>query len=150
MKQTDDHMLECFKNFRDAEEREAYVLAKEEEAVSRKKRTSPQAKQQKIFTITLPTPITAATKVKYRVNYDLPKSLGIQGIAITMKQGKNGERVERKEAKIQGRGQLVVEFNIPSNPKDGRISFATWVGAEFDKNIQYYHTDAIPVKYLED
>ena len=150
MKQTDDHMLECFENFSDAEQREAYVLAKEEEAASRKKRNPPQLKKQKVFTITLPTPITAATRVKYRVNYDLPKSLGMQGIAITLKQGKNGERVERQEAKIQGKGQLVVEFNIPSNPKDGRVSFATWVGAEFDKNIQYYHTDSIPVKYLED
>ena len=150
MKQTDDHMLECFENFDDAKARESYVLTQEEEAASRKKQKPPQPKKQRVFTITLPTPITAATKVKYRVNYDLPKSLGMQGIAITLKQGKNGERVERQEGKIQGKGQLVVEFNIPSNPKDGHVSFATWVGSEFDKNIQYYQTDAIPVKYLED
>ncbi|MEC9096849.1 MAG: sulfatase [Planctomycetota bacterium] len=150
MRQTNDHMLDCFENFDDPQARESYVLAKEEEAASRKKRNVPQPKNQKVFTITLPRPITAATKVKYIVRYDLPKNLGSQGIVMTLKQGKNGERVDRKEATIQGKGQLVVEFDIPSNPKDSRVSFATWVGSEFAKNIQYYHSDPIPVKYLDD
>ena len=153
MKQTNDHMLECFREFDDPDARESYVLAWEMKAAARKKnnarsKTPPQ--KTKIFTITLPKPVTAATKVKYVVNYDLPKALGTQGITITLKQGKNAEQVDRKKAEIQGRGQLVVEFDIPSNPKDGRVSFATWVGSEFSKNIQYYHTDAIPVKYLDD
>jgi len=153
MEQTNDHMLECFSKFEDPQAREAYVVAKEQEASVRPKsnapKTSPQVRQ-KVFNVTLPKPLTAATKIKYVVDYNLPKTLESQRIVITLKQGGNGERVDRKEAKIQGKGQLVVEFDIPSNPKDGRISFATWVGPEFSKSIQYYHTDAIPVKFLDD
>jgi len=153
MEQTNDHMLECFRNFNDAQAREAYVVDKEQEASLRQKIKTPKPVppvKQKVFKVTLPKPVTAATKIRYVVDYDLPKMIESQRIVITLKQGKNGERVDRKEAKIRGKGQLVVEFDIPSNPKDGMVSFATWVGAEFDKNIQYYHTDAIPVKFLED
>ncbi|HCA50639.1 MAG TPA: hypothetical protein DEP12_09555, partial [Planctomycetaceae bacterium] len=60
--------------------------------------------------------------------------------------GKCGDRVAREEAKIRGKGKLVVEFKIPDAPVDARVSFATWVGPEYSKNIQFYHTDAIPVK----
>ena len=158
MQETNDHMLDCFKNFDDAKAREAYVLAKEAEAGARKTKNSNPAgnksgqrsAKQKVFTVKLPVPISAGTTVKYVVDYDVPAKLGSQGITITLKQGKAGERVDRKETRIQGKGQLVVEFDIPPDPKDGKVAFATWVGSEYAKNIQFYHTESILVKSKND
>ena len=151
MEDTNDHMLDCYRHFDDAEVREAYVIAKEKEATSRKKENSkgtpkPVNAKQKVFKVTLPTPILAGSNVEYVVNYDIPASLGAQGITITLKQGKAGDRVAREVAMIRGKGKLVVEFKIPDAPVDASVSFATWVGPEYSKNIQFYHTDAIPVK----
>ncbi len=152
MERTNDHMTECFRNFDDPQVREAYVVAKEMEAMARKRTATnaPAAKKQKVFTVTLPEPTTAAARVKFVIEFDLPPAKGVQSITMTLKQGKRGERVERKMATIKGKGKLVAEFDMPTNPVDNRISFAAWVGPEFSKNLQYYHSDPILVKNPDD
>ena len=150
MEDTNDHKLDCYRHFDDAEVREAYVIAKEKEATSRKKENSkgtpkPVNAKQKIFKVTLPTPILAGSNVEYVVNYDIPASLGAQGITITLKQGKAGDRVAREVAMIRGKGKLVVEFKIPDAPVDGESRLQRGLALNI-QNIQFYHTDAIPVK----
>ena len=156
MEKTNDHMLPMYRNRTDAAAREAYVVAMEAASAARgskNKKPKPQGSKpikKDVFSVVFPKHVTAATTVEYSLKHDVPKAYGKVGLTITLKQGNKGARVDRREITVEGKGVLVVKFEIPSNPTDGKVSFAIWAGEDFENKLQYLHSEPVPVKYLDD
>ncbi len=120
---------------------------------SKNKKPKPEGIQpvrKDVFSAVFPKQVTAATTVEYSLKHDVPTAYGKVGLTITLKQGNKGARVDRREITIEGTGTLVVKFKIPSNPTDGKVSFAIWAGEDFENKLQYLHSQPVPVKYLDD
>jgi N-sulfoglucosamine sulfohydrolase len=156
MEKTNDHMLPMYRNRKDADAREAYVVAMEAASSARgskNKKPKPQGPKpvkKDVFNAVFPKEVTAATTVEYSLKHDVPQAYGKVGLTITLKQGNKGARVERREITVEGKGMLVVKFEIPSNPTDGKVSFAIWAGEDFENKLQYLHSQPVTVKYLDD
>jgi hypothetical protein len=103
-----------------------------------------------IFSAVFPKEVAAATTIQYSLKHDVPPAYGKVGLTITLKQGNKGARVDRHELTIEGQGTLVVKFDVPANPTDGKVSFAIWAGRDFENKLQYLHSQPVPVKYLDD
>jgi N-sulfoglucosamine sulfohydrolase len=152
---TGDHMLETFRKRDDPEAREAYVLAKEEEASARRaknrkaKKANPnrkrKAKQSDLISLRLPRSVTAGEEVVLHVDYAVPESLGEQLVHVTVKGGMEPNRIDRQVLKISGKGTLEVTFSLPASIPDNQISFAAFVGEDFESHVQYVTTRPQPV-----
>jgi N-sulfoglucosamine sulfohydrolase len=149
MARTGDHMLPVFRNRTDAAAREAYVLAKEAEAEQRrqtKRRVSRQAPQKKprrqanLIALELPPSAAAGQPVVVKLRHKLPEELGEQSVHLTLKAGMAGQRVERKVIKVSGTGVEEVTFEVPATVLDNVISFAAFVGEDYQTNLQHLQT----------
>ena len=152
MQETGDPMLATYRDRENAEVREAFVRKQEAEAAARgpkknnRKKTGQTPKKMKIFTVKLPKNIVPGTVAKMVINHNLPGQLGRQKIHVTLIQGKENKRVDRQIHRIQGKGQLTIEFKVPATVSDGLVRFAAFVGEDFQSNVQHYKTDPIKVK----
>jgi N-sulfoglucosamine sulfohydrolase len=152
---TGDHMLDTFRKRNDPEAREAYVLAREKEAAARRaqkrkaKRNNTsrkkQARRSDLFTLRVPENATAGEDIILQVDHAVPADLGEQLIHVTIKGGSNPKRIDRQVLKISGTGSLEVKFTLPATIADNRVSFAAFVGTDFQSNIQYVTTKPQPV-----
>ncbi|MEO2024163.1 MAG: hypothetical protein ABGX05_20225, partial [Pirellulaceae bacterium] len=86
------------------------------------------------------------TVAKLVIKHKLPANLGPQKLHVTLIEGKGNKRVDRQVHRIQGKGQLTVEFKVPATVTDGVVRFAAFVGDDFQSNIQHYKTDPLKVK----
>ena len=70
--------------------------------------------------------------------------MGKQSLHVTLK----GEqkRLERKVVMISGKGTASVDFEIPNNVSGKRISFAAFVGKDYQSNLQHLTTKPVAVK----
>jgi hypothetical protein len=145
-----------YRNRTDADAREAYVVAMEAASAARgsknrkPKPQGPKPVKKDVFSAVFPKEVTASTTVEYSLKHDVPTAYGKVGLTITLKQGNKGARVDRREITIEGKGTLVVKFKIPSNPTDGKVSFAIWAGEDFESKLQYLHSPPVLVTYLDD
>jgi N-sulfoglucosamine sulfohydrolase len=155
MVETDDHMLDVFRNREDAEAREAYVLAKEAESKQRgPKKNKPKTPATKrggkkvslLFDLLPPATVTAGETVSVKVQHKLPADLGEQLFQVTLKAGNDAQRVHREVVKASGVGELDISFDIPAEVPGKVVSFAAFVGRDFDSCLQHAHTERIPVK----
>ncbi len=146
MQETDDHCLQPFKDRDEPEKLEAYVLAKEKEASERspRKQKPNRNRNLKFIELHLPKKSHPGGKFIVEIKHMLPKRLGDQKLHVTLKQGKQGHRVERKVISISGSGTAKVEFAVPDKVEDNQLHCAAFVGSEYAENLQ--HVQEGPVK----
>ena len=155
MVETDDHILEAFRNRHDAAAMEAYVQARESEAMARraakrKKQNKAKAKQKAstmnrsarrnrtdLFSLEMPNSIVAGTTLTVTIQHTLKESLGEQKIHVTLKTGKQPQRLHREVVSITGTGSTSIRFELPSTVKDNLIHVAAFVGESYASNLQY-------------
>lgn len=159
MVDTNDGMLTVFRNREDAAAREAYVAAQELEAAARKSggkgrskesspakntgpapRLGPNArlrKQASLIEFELPDFIALGTAVTIHIKHNLPVELGEQVLTVTLKGGMDGKRIARKTVSASGNGIAEVTFDIPSDVPDNAMSFAAFVGEDYQTSLQH-------------
>lgn len=171
MIETKDGMLDVFRNREDAAAREAYVAAQEKEAEDRRAnerkvrrkakakgkeaaKTSPTPdqpkaatkKHQNMISLVLPEAPKAGARVTLKVRHQLPPDLGEQVLTVTLKDGNNGGRIERKAVKARGDGVVEISFNLPAKVPNEKISFAAFVGEDFQTSLQRVQSDNISIR----
>jgi len=155
MVETDDHMLDTFRKREDAGAREAYVLAKEAESAQRRpknqKPKKPAGKRNGknvslLFDLVLPPVVRAGEKVDVKIRHKLPADLGEQLFHVTLKAGKDAHRVHREVINASGTGELTVSFDVPAEVPGHIVSFAAFVGRDFETCLQHVRTEPIATK----
>ncbi len=148
MEETDDHALVAFRKRDDAEAREAYVQAKEQEAAERRsrgrKKPGTGKKNRNLIRLDVPKSVTPGKAVTVAVDHRLTAKLGEQQLHVTLK-GPDGKRVERKVVSAKGTGTTTVAFDVPASLAGKSVFVAAFVGEEYAKNLQHVQTEAIPV-----
>ncbi len=151
MVRTGDHLLDVFRNREDPDARETYVIEKEKEADARrkakrsKKQPRNNRKQVKLFSLELPKSVAAANPVTVKIHYDLEAELGHQLVHVTLKAGNQGERVDRKVVEVAGSGVDEVKFDVPADVPDDLVSFAAFIGKDYQSNMQHLQTNPIRI-----
>jgi N-sulfoglucosamine sulfohydrolase len=152
MVRTGDHMKDVFGNREVAEAREAYVVEKENEASERRKarnknRRTPQAKRRKgLIEFEDPQAIKAGQPLVVKVHHRLQADLGEQLLHVTFKAGTKNKRVDRQVVKVQREGVAEVTFKVPESVPDQIVSFAAFVGPDYDRSLQHVQIGPFPVK----
>lgn len=158
MVRTKDGMLDVFRQRDDAAAREAYVVAQEQEAEARKSggkgkakkaapaknadtKTAPR-KRANLIGFALPKSITQGKPVTIRIEHRLPRDLGEQVLTMTLKGGLDGKRLDRKTAKASGEGIAEITFDVPADVPGGVVSFAAFVGEDYQTSLQ--HIQSLP------
>jgi hypothetical protein len=99
-----------------------------------------------LITFALPESVAAGKPVTVKINHNLPADLGEQVLTVTIKGGATGQRLDRKTVKASGAGIAEVTFNLPVSVPDGVVSFAAFVGENFQANRAYIQSDPIAVR----
>ena len=168
MSDTNDDMLTVFRNRDDAAAREAYVTAQEKEAEDRKagknkgknkdarssnaKDSSANGATPKrrplsnLIEMIVPDSVAAGEPVTVKIKHTLPSSANEQTLTLTLKGGRNGVRIERKTVIATGDGIAEVTFDVPSDVPGEIVSFAAFVGEDFQSSLQHLQSAPVPVK----
>jgi len=154
MVETEDHMLDVFRNRDDADAREAYVQQKEKEAQERrqknrakKPRPKPGAKKRSdLISLEMPEAVAAGKPLVVKVHHELDADLGKQCIHVTLKAGPDAERVDRQVVTVSGEGVVEVTFEVPADTAGGTVSFAAFVGRDYPSSLQHLHTAPVPAR----
>jgi N-sulfoglucosamine sulfohydrolase len=158
MVDTQDGMLPVFREREDAAAREAYVVAQEKQAEARKAASKSKAKKRTPATDTntsaaaprkrnnliafrLPDTVAAGKPLVLKIEHNLPGDLGEQVLTVTLKAGPKGTRIARKTIKASGRGTAEITFELPADVPGGLISFAAFVGADFQSSLQHIQSE---------
>jgi N-sulfoglucosamine sulfohydrolase len=154
MVRTGDPALEPFDHRDDPAAQEAYMQRLEAEAAERKgsqprnRRKAaavapenappmpPPSRTAGLLKLIVPEKIAPGSTIKVTVEHHLPADLGEQPIQITIKAGQAGKRLDRKSPTARGEGTVEVEFEVPAQPADGVVSFAAFVGKDFQSSPQ--------------
>jgi N-sulfoglucosamine sulfohydrolase len=161
MVKTGDGMLTVFRKRDDAAAREAYVAAQEKEADDRraggegkvrgKKKAAAKAagvkpapvKGASLIAFALPETISAGKPVTVKIDHNLPADLGEPVLTVTFKGGPDGQRLDRKTVKARGKGVAEVTFSVPTSVPGNTVSFAAFVGEDFQTTPQRVQTAQI-------
>lgn len=163
MVRTKDGMLSVFQQRDDAAAREAYVLAQEAEAAARKagergranKKAAPKSKSDAkaspgtradLISLVLPETISAGKPVVIRIEHNLPGDQGEQVLTVTLKGGEDGKRLDRKTVDAIGTGVAELTFNVPVDVPDEVVSFAAFVGADYQSSLQHIQSKPQPAR----
>ncbi len=163
MVQTGDPMLAAFRKRDDAAAREAYVAAQEKEADDRRASGGkgmankmaagkvgepvPAAKKRAgLIEFVLPETVSAGKPVILKIQHKLPADLGEQVLTVTLKGGPDGKRLDRKTVKARGAGAVEVTFDVPASVPGSVVSFAAFVGEDFQKSLQHLQSGSVSVK----
>lgn len=125
------------------------VADDEEEARQAMRAARPQAagrRQSGLLELDQPAEVRPGQPVSVTVRFALPEKLGEQQIQVTFKQGKRGTRVDRKIITVSGAGERKIEFAAPASIEDGLVSFAAFVGEDFQTSLQHVTTQPQRVK----
>ena len=85
--------------------------------------------------LVVPEEIGADGTVQVELSHTLPVTLGRQKVHITLKQG--GKRVSREVIEVEGKGTAIVLFPVPEGASVATLSFAAFVGEDFQSNLQH-------------
>jgi N-sulfoglucosamine sulfohydrolase len=144
-----DPLLDIFRHRADAAYRENWMLEIEKERTSRKERkAAPKAKGKKtagLIELEVPESITPGQKATVKLKHSFPADLGEKPVQVTLKGGGN-ERIERKEVKASGTGEIEVTFDIPAEVPGGKASFAGLVGTSMKDSLELIQSKPVPVK----
>jgi N-sulfoglucosamine sulfohydrolase len=162
MVRTCDGMLTVFRNRQDPAALEAYVNAQQKEADDRRAGGKSKPKGRKKFAaktaavkaeppgsaksiaFVLSDPIAIGKPVRVKIEHNLSAELGEQVLTVTLKGGPAGTRLDRKTIKATGKGVAEVTFDVPASVQGNVVSFAAFVGLDFQKTSQRVQTGQIP------
>ena len=154
MVKTNDPLLEVFRKRDDAAFREHYMQQLEGKQMSKKervtvnraaKKSSDADKPGTLIVLEAPASIARGQKAIVKVKHTFPADLGEKPIQVTLKGGGN-ERIERKEVKASGTGEIEVTFDIPAEVPGGKVIFAGLVGTSIKDSLQLIQTKPVPVR----
>ncbi len=151
MVRTGDHLLDVFRHRDDPAVREDYVLEKEQEADARrkakraKKPTGNKRKRADLISLEKPNSVVVGKPITVKIHHDLEAELGTQSVHVTLKAGNQGKRLDRKVVEVSGSGAVEVTFDVPPEVSDEFVSFAAFIGKDYQSNMQHLQTDPIPV-----
>lgn len=151
MVKTNDPLLEVFRKRDDAAFREQYMKQLEGKQTSAKDRKaankamSAGKSANDLLALEAPKIIMRGQKAVVKVKHTFPADLGEKPIQVTLKGGGN-ERIERKEVKASGTGEIEVTFDIPAEVPGGKVIFAGLVGTSIKDSLQLIQTKPVPVK----
>ncbi len=152
---TGDHMLDVFRHRDDPAVREAYVQAKEKEAEARRKsrrgrrgRSARGRSKRRNDLIALEVPKSAAAgePLVVKVRHTLEEALGEQLVHVTLKEGPEAKRVDRKVVTVSGEGVVEVTFAVPASVPGNVVRVAAFIGKDYAGHLQHLQTDPFPVK----
>lgn len=150
MVRTNDHMLDVFRNRDDPDVREAYVQQKEKEAEARKqakrKNASRPRERKDLIALELPESVAPSSMVTVRLRYTLEPALGKQPIHVTLKAGPQAKRVDRQVITVEGKGVAEITFQAPDVVPGNVVSFAAFVGKDYDHRLQHVQSKHVPVQ----
>jgi hypothetical protein len=98
-----------------------------------------------LIALEAPKTIVRGQKAVVKVKHAFPADLGEKPIQVTLKGGGN-ERIERKEVKASGAGEIEVTFDIPAEVPGNKVIFAGLVGTSLKDSVQHIQTKPVPVK----
>lgn len=151
MVKTNDPLLEVFRKRDDAAFREQYMKQLEGKQTSAKDRKAANKAMSAgkpadvLITLEAPKSITRGQKATVTLKHSFPAGLGEKPVQVTLKGGGN-ERIERKEVKASGTGEIEVTFDIPAEIPGGKVIFAGLVGKSIKDALQQFQTKPVPVK----
>ncbi len=151
MVKTNDPLLEVFRKRDDAAFREQYMKQLEGKQTSAKNRKAANKDMSAgkpadvLIALEAPKTIVRGQKAIVKVKHTFPADLGEKPIQVTLKGGGN-ERIERKEVKASGTGEIEVTFDIPGEVPGGKVIFAGLVGKSIKDSLQQIQTKPVPVK----
>jgi N-sulfoglucosamine sulfohydrolase len=155
MVKTNDPLLEVFRKREDAAFRDQFIQQLAEKEVSRQDRKAAKAetknsekpaKKADLISLELPETITAGQKATLKFKHTFPADLGEKPVLLTLKAGDNS-RLERKEVKATGTGEMEVVFDIPAEVAEGKVIFAGLVGTSIKDALQHVLSKPVPVKH---
>ena len=162
MVRTDDPMLDVFRKRGDAAVREAFVAAQEKEAEARRVGDRGKAKPKAAaktaaskaarrrnadwIALVLPPTIVPGKPITVKIEHRLPAELGQQVLTVTLKGGPEGRRLDRKTVQASGQGTAEVTFDVPAAVPGNVVSFAVFVGEDFQTSPQHLQSDPIAVQ----
>lgn len=151
MVRTHDPLLEVFRKRNDPEFREAAIKQIEEGTVPRKelKKAKKEGMAKKkaegapvkkkaaaqLIQLEVPASITPGQKATVKLKHNFPAELGEKAVQVTLKSAKNG-KIERKEVKVSGTGEVEVTFDIPAEIEGDGVIFAGLVGTSMKDSLQ--------------
>jgi hypothetical protein len=149
MVRTHDPLLEVFRKRNDPDAREAAIKQIEGSASPRKKgkarakakggkqgeEASPGKSGAKLIQLEVPASVSPGGQATVKLKHVLPAELGEKPIQVTLKSAKNA-RIERKEVKVSGTGEVEVTFGIPAEIEGGGVIFAGLVGTSMKDALQ--------------
>ncbi|MCA9061071.1 MAG: sulfatase-like hydrolase/transferase, partial [Planctomycetaceae bacterium] len=158
MVDTNDGMLDVFRHRDDPSVREAYVAAQEQEADARRNAgrgkgakgggnqpnagNRPNARRRNnLIEFVLPEQISAGQPVTIQLKYSLTTAMGEQDLTVTLKAGNAGMRLDRQTVKISANGTFDMTFSIPAEVPNDTISFAAFVGPDFQHSLQHIQSE---------
>jgi hypothetical protein len=107
--------------------------------------TAPR-KRGDLIAFVLPQTISAGQNVTLNIEHDLPADLGEQVLTVTIKGGPAGKRLDRKTVKASGRGTASVTFDVPADVPEGVVSFAAFVGRDFQSSLQHIQSKSLAAR----
>lgn len=150
MVQTGDHMLDVFRNRDDPAAREAYVVEKEAEAATRRKkprgRANARRRRTDLIALEIPESVAAGDSLVVKVRHTLEADLGEQLVHVTLKAGPEARRVDRKVITVSGEGVVEVTFNVPATVPGNVVSFAAFLGPDYDGHLQHIQAGPVPTR----
>lgn len=146
MDRTHDHLLNVFRNRHHEDVVQAYMQKVEAESAARRGRRQKRRQKRNLISMT-PGDAIAGSPLTVTITHKLPKALGEQSLHVTLKTGLAARRLDRKIVTIQGSGEAKVTFEVAAEKiVDGVISYAAFVGPDYQGNLQHVAGDSIPVR----
>jgi N-sulfoglucosamine sulfohydrolase len=158
MERTKDPLLEVFRKRDDPAFREAFIQHTEESTAPRKKdKAKAKAKgatpkkaggasaQANLIQLEVPASVTPGQKATVKLKHIFPAELGEKPVQVTLKSASNA-RIERKEVKASGTGEIEVTFDIPAQLDGGGVLFAGLVGTGMSDSLQLIQSKLVKVR----
>lgn len=161
MVRTRDPMLHVFRQRHDPAVCDAYVTQVQAEAEARRANTYNQRAEKKaaakgakasprsnpiqmpgLIQMQIPSVLRRGARISLGIVHKLPTELGIQKLHVTLKDDQ-GRRIERQVISIGGSDTASVYFSLPADYSGKGVSFAAFVGEEFEKKLQHLQSEII-------
>jgi N-sulfoglucosamine sulfohydrolase len=105
-----------------------------------------------VIKVDVPKSVSKGQKCSVVIHHKIPEALASQSLTVTLKsasmdpESKINTRIDREVVKIEGTGEIRIEFNVPDDLTSGAVRVAAWVGDAFETNLQYLNSGPIPVE----
>jgi hypothetical protein len=93
-----------------------------------------------------PGEISRGATITVVVPHTIPEELGEQSIHVTFKGANGKQRIARQVLSASGKGSLRVTFEVPGDLPEGSVSFAAFIGEDYESCLQHLSSKPVAVK----